>query len=70
MIGGYSFSRPGGLTADMIFINKPVQLQNSGSFSAYPYWDFVTHTRDPHTFFLAVGISYNARMQGSQLLDN
>lgn len=69
MLGGYSFSRPGGLMADMLFINKPQQLQNSGSFSAYPYWEFVTHTRDPHSFFLAVNVSYSVRMQGNQLLD-
>lgn len=68
LIGGYTFTRSGGLKAEMMFINKPMQLQNSDSFSAYPYWDFVNSTTDPHSFFLAVEVSYAARLEGDRLV--
>jgi hypothetical protein len=70
VIGGYSFSRPDGVTASMMFISKQVELQNSGAFSGYPYWSFVKRTRDPHSFFIAVNVSYEVRMQGGRLLGN
>lgn len=70
MLGGYSFTRPDGITADMVFIDKSLQLQNSGSFSGYPYWDFVTSTSDPHNYFLAVDVMYSTHMQGDRLIGN
>lgn len=69
-LASYAFSRSDGIKADMVFINKSLELQNSGSFSAYPYWDFVTHTKDPHNFFIAINVSYSAMMQGNQIVGN
>lgn len=67
-LGGYTFTRNDGTTAEMDFINKSEQLQNSGGFSGYPFWNFVSHTSDPHAYFLAVNVSYEAQLQGTTLL--